>query len=170
MTNRDDVFHFEETAAPRLRRYARGLCAGYPAAEADDLVQAALERLGPSLIGPSPRGSGDGAPQPAQARVAAYRALTDLARQKLRGPAPPRGAPSHAPIVDALAELPFDERVALLLVALEGLSYEDAANVCGATRETTVARLIRARAALSGLDLRPANGARRAGGHLRVVK
>ncbi len=164
MTKKDDVFHFEETAAPLLRRYARGLCAGCGAAEADELVQTALDRIAPSLRELDAR-----APEAAQAKIAAYRALTDLAREKLRGPAP-RPSPRHAPIVDGLAELPFDERAALLLVALEGLTYEDAANVCAGARETIVARLMRARAALSGLDLRPANGPRRAGGHLRIVK
>jgi RNA polymerase sigma-70 factor (ECF subfamily) len=166
MTRKDDVSHFEETAARVLRRYARGICAG-ATEEADALVEIALARVASRLHGFDMRESQSG-----ETRVAAYRALTDVARRK--GDIAPNVSRHHvAPgIMDALAELPFEERAALLLVSLEGLSYDDAARATGSTREATLERVMRARDFLSHLDLCPVTGARRASGHghLRVVK
>jgi RNA polymerase sigma-70 factor (ECF subfamily) len=49
----------------------------------------------------------------------------------------------------ALAKLPPDQREALLLVGAEGLSYEDAANICGVAVGTIKSRVNRARSRLA---------------------
>ena len=49
----------------------------------------------------------------------------------------------------ALAQLPFDQREALLLVAAEGFSYDEAAQICGARVGTIKSRINRARTRLS---------------------
>ncbi|WP_363350237.1 sigma factor-like helix-turn-helix DNA-binding protein [Methylocystis echinoides] len=151
---------------PALRRYARALCAGAGQALSDELVQSALQSVGARIRARELR--------PAdldEARVEAYAALTAMATKRLA--AAPRTAPRQPPIVQGLAELSLDDRAALLLVALEGFGYDAAARIVGAPRETLLARLTRARAALAADGLRPPSvdtGARRAAAHLRVVK
>jgi RNA polymerase sigma-70 factor (ECF subfamily) len=49
----------------------------------------------------------------------------------------------------ALAKLPFEQREALLLVAAEGFSYEEAAQICGAQLGTIKSRINRARSRLA---------------------
>jgi RNA polymerase sigma-70 factor, ECF subfamily len=49
----------------------------------------------------------------------------------------------------ALGKLPADQREALLLIVAEGLSYEDAAHVCGVPVGTIKSRVNRARARLA---------------------
>jgi RNA polymerase sigma-70 factor (ECF subfamily) len=51
----------------------------------------------------------------------------------------------------ALAKLPATQREALLLVAAEGMSYDEAAQVCGVAVGTVKSRVNRARAALAQL-------------------
>ncbi len=51
----------------------------------------------------------------------------------------------------ALAKLPLDQREALILIVAEGLSYEDAARVCGVPVGTMKSRTFRARARLAQL-------------------
>jgi RNA polymerase sigma-70 factor (ECF subfamily) len=51
----------------------------------------------------------------------------------------------------AIDRLPDDQREALLLVVLEGMSYQDAASVLGIPAGTLMSRLGRARAALRAL-------------------
>src|SRR4051794_33858556 len=51
----------------------------------------------------------------------------------------------------ALAKLPVDQRKALLLIAAEGMSYEDAAQVCGVAIGTIKSRTFRARERLAQL-------------------
>jgi RNA polymerase sigma-70 factor (ECF subfamily) len=56
----------------------------------------------------------------------------------------------------ALAQLSFDQREALLLVGAEGLSYEEAARICGTNLGTIKSRINRARVRLAELlDLSP---------------
>ena len=166
MSQKGDLFQKIEAATPALRRYARALCCGAGSAAADELVQAAIEQAAAKVRAREPS---DGA----AARHCAYRALTALAREKCVGLAATIASPRQPAVDRALADLPFEERASLLLVVLEGFSYDAAARIADSPREAFVARLMRARAALSLLDLRPtapSDGARRAGGHLRVVK
>jgi RNA polymerase sigma-70 factor (ECF subfamily) len=51
----------------------------------------------------------------------------------------------------ALAKLPYQQREALLLVGAEGLSYEEAAKVCGTHLGTIKSRVNRARTRLAEL-------------------
>ena len=51
----------------------------------------------------------------------------------------------------ALAKLPPDQREALLLVGAQGMSYEEAAEVCGVPLGTVKSRVNRARTKLAEL-------------------
>ena len=135
---------------PRLRRYARALVGDRAAA--DDLVQDTLER--------------------AWAKLHLFRQGTDLRAwmftvmhnvhvNQVRAARPTdaleddmpelaqRAAQGDALLVRdlerALAALPAAQREVLLLVALEDLSYEEAANVLGIPIGTVMSRLARAR-------------------------
>ncbi|MGA8171173.1 MAG: RNA polymerase subunit sigma-70 [Methylocystis sp.] len=168
MSQKEELLQNIEAATPALRRYARALCIGAGSAAADELVQTAIEQAAAKI-----RAKEAGTSDAATARHCAYRVLTALGRDRSAGvsePAPPSRPPA---VAQALAELSFDERASLLLVVLEGFSYDVGARIADAPREAFIARLMRARAALSSLDLRPhapTDGVRRAGGHLRVVK
>jgi RNA polymerase sigma-70 factor (ECF subfamily) len=54
-------------------------------------------------------------------------------------------------MLKALAKLPVEHREALLLIVAEGLSYEEAARVCGVPVGTMKSRTFRARAGLAQL-------------------
>lgn len=145
-----------EATVPALRRYARALTRN--ADRADDLVQDCLERAIRKRRLFSPTG-------PLQAWL--FRILINLWRNDLRFERR-RGAhvpidslasePSVAPAQPgriALAEmsraidgLPDDQREALLLVVLEGMSYQDAASALGIPAGTLMSRIGRARSAL----------------------
>ncbi|MEF3367123.1 sigma-70 family RNA polymerase sigma factor [Methylocystis sp. 9N] len=56
---------------------------------------------------------------------------------------------------DALQKLPLDQREALILVAASGLSYEEAAEICGCAPGTMKSRVNRARNRLSELMSAP---------------
>jgi DNA-directed RNA polymerase specialized sigma24 family protein len=168
MAQKEDLFQQIEAVTPALRRYARALCSGAGAAFADDLVQTAIERAAVQIHSKELRAGDRDA-----ARLGAYHALTALARDRLRAAGAMRPSSRQPAIAQGLADLPFEERASLLLVALEGLSYDAAARAAGAPREALLTRLMRARAGLASLDLRPqapSAGARRVGGHLRLVK
>ncbi|HYL49286.1 MAG TPA: RNA polymerase sigma factor [Stellaceae bacterium] len=142
---------------PRLRRFARGLTGS--AVEADDLVQAACERAlsRAHQFQPGTRfdswmfrivqtvwidqlrareirrtesedeALGTGTDEPAR-RVEARMALREVQA--------------------AIAVLPAEQRLALLLVTVEGLSYREAAEVAAVPVGTIMSRLARARMAL----------------------
>lgn len=168
MGKKDEFFETLETSTPGLRRYARALFAGVGPTTADEFVHSAIQNLAAQLRAREVRAANEG-----DARVRLFRVLTDLAARKMRSGVGPRPSARYPAIVHGLADLPFDERATLLLVVLEGFGYDDAARIMGATRETTVARLMRARGVLSGLDLRPRaapDGPHRTSSHLRVVK
>jgi len=154
-------------AIPALRRYARALCAGAGASVSDNLVQSALQSVGARIRARELRPADQG-----EARIETYGAITAIAARKVANASRP--AQRHPPIVHGLADLALDDRAVLLLVSLEGFSYDAVARIVGAPRETVLARLRRARAALSGEGPRliaPADGGpRRAASHLRIVK
>ena len=168
-----------ETLTPGLRRYARaltGLGNG-----ADEIVQATIMRT----LEEERRWRDD------ELKTRVYATLTQIHRQRqraqavrrqgegaaMRGGAPGKPGSRREAISKALDVLATEEREALLLVVLEGFSYQEAAEIIGAPKATLVARLMRARAGLAaaqGVEPR-SRGARSAtqrsaAGHLRVVK
>ena len=140
--------HGIEASIPALRRYARALTRD--AETADDLVQDTLVR---ALRSEHLFHGGD-------IRSWLYTILTNLNRNRLRSlarrpiisPIDDNDAPDAAgpeagsrDIERALAELVEDQRTALLLVVLEGLSYREVAEVQGVPIGTVMSRLARAR-------------------------
>ena len=140
-----------EATIPALRRYARALTRDGDVA--DDLVQDTLVR---ALRSEHLFHGGD-------IRSWLYTILTNLNRNRLRSlarrpmlsPLEENDAPDMAgpeaggrDIARALATLVEDQRAALLLVVLEGLSYREVAEVQGVPIGTVMSRLARARAQL----------------------
>ena len=137
-----------EAAIPALRRYARALTRDGDIA--DDIVQDTLVRALRSqhLF------------EGADVRAWLYTILTHLNRNRLRSLARrPSLSPIHNDVSDfagpelgsrdierAIAGLGEDQRSALLLVVLEGLTYREVAAVQGVPLGTTMSRLARARA------------------------
>jgi RNA polymerase sigma-70 factor, ECF subfamily len=141
-------FHHDiEAAIPALRRYGRALTRD--AETADDLVQDTLVR---ALRSEHLFYGGD-------VRSWLYTILTNLNRNRLRSlarrpmltPIEDNDAPSAGPeaggrdIERALALLVDEQRTALLLVVLEGLTYREVAEVQGVPIGTVMSRLARAR-------------------------
>jgi RNA polymerase sigma-70 factor (ECF subfamily) len=137
-----------QAAVPALRRYARALTRD--AELADDLVQDTLVR---ALRSEQLFHGGD-------IRSWLYTILTNLNRNRLRSlarrptitalddnDAPDMAGPEAGgrDIERALATLVEDQRAALLLVVLEGLSYREVAEVQGVPIGTVMSRLARAR-------------------------
>jgi RNA polymerase sigma-70 factor (ECF subfamily) len=137
-----------EVSVPALRRYARALTRD--AELADDLVQDTLVR---ALRSEHLFHGGE-------VRSWLYTILTNLNRNRLRSLA---RRPAHMPIDDndapdmagpeaggrdierALGTLVDDQRTALLLVVLEGLTYREVAEIQGVPIGTVMSRLARAR-------------------------
>ncbi len=182
MTFRDDL----DLYTPRLRRYARGLVSGQPAAMAlaDDLVRATLASR--AQIGLVARWL--------DLEVGLYALLTQIHRDAVRtgslgacrtietghfcagGVARPERTGGPAASVDkisrALAGLALEEREALLLVAVEGFSYARSAHILKVSRRVLVARLSRARGAISRSLYTPVpmRSGKPRPAHLRVVE
>jgi RNA polymerase sigma-70 factor (ECF subfamily) len=147
-----------EASVPALRRYARALTRN--ADRADDLVQDCLERAIRKRCLFSPTG-------PLQGWL--FRILINIWRNDLRFerrrgdlvPIDSIAEPSVAPaqpgrvalseMSRAIDRLPGDQREALLLVVLEGMSYQEAAQALGIPMGTLMSRIGRARAALRAL-------------------
>jgi RNA polymerase sigma-70 factor (ECF subfamily) len=136
-----------QTAIPALRRYARALTRD--AETADDIVQDTLVR---ALRSEHLFHGGD-------TRAWLYTILTNLNRNRLRGlarrpvltPIKDSDASTNGPesggrdISRALDDLAEDQRSALLLVVLEGLTYREAAEIQSVPIGTVMSRLARAR-------------------------
>jgi len=138
-----------QAAIPALRRYARALTRDVEVA--DDLVQDTLVRALRS----------EHLFQGEEVRSWLYTIMTNLNRNRRRALArrpilmplddeDVAGAPAtqagSRDIERALASLGEDQRAALLLVTLEGLSYRETAEVQGVAIGTVMSRLARARA------------------------
>lgn len=145
-------------ALPRLRRYATAWLGN--AAAADDLVGEVIERA---------LAQADPSEEPQRAHVRLLRLLHDVHQdgpRRARHDAPlglyslsrelPEAArgddgPRMEALADAIEQLSNEHREALLLVALEGLSYRDVADVLGLPLGTVMSRLAGARAELLAL-------------------
>ncbi len=157
---------------PHVRRYAYSLTGSR--ADADDLLQATVERL-----------LRRGAPADADLRKWSYRVCKNLWIDEIRarrvrtdavsegkidivdridGERAVLGAISLAEVNRAMDALPDDQRAALALVAVEGLSYAEAAEALEIPIGTIMSRISRARAALAQFfaspDAESAEGAR----------
>ena len=160
-----------EACVPALRRYARALTRNVDLA--DDLVQDCLERAIAKRGLFRPTGP---------VRAWLFTIQLNLYRNALRTshrrgeqvdiasvpefptPAPQPGHLALAEMARAIETLPLEQKEALLLVALEGLPYREAANILQVPIGTLMSRLGRARAALRVLTGTPAEP------HLRTVK
>jgi RNA polymerase sigma-70 factor (ECF subfamily) len=153
---------------PRLRRFARGLTGS--AVEADDLVQAACER---ALARTHQFQAGTRFDswmfRIVQTVWIDQLRSRDTRRTENEDAAINMGSDESVRRVEArmalgevqaaMDTLPSDQRVALLLVTVEGLSYKEAADVAEVPVGTIMSRLARARIALlakleSGVALR----------------
>jgi RNA polymerase sigma-70 factor (ECF subfamily) len=175
----NDMLRIIEPMIPSLRRYARALVGSH--ATADDLVQDCLERAVSRWH--QRRGDGD-------ARPWMFTILHNLAVNQFRQAAA-RG--SHLSIDDAdenalcleavqekrllyndvllkLAALPDEQRSVILLIAVEELSYADAARVLDIPVGTVMSRLSRARERLQQEVEGRANGASRKIAQLRSIR
>jgi RNA polymerase sigma-70 factor (ECF subfamily) len=70
---------------------------------------------------------------------------------RLRAPPEQHGKCDVQDMLGALTKVPVDQREALLLIVAEGLSYEEAAQVCGVATGTIKSRVARARERLAKL-------------------
>ena len=154
-----------EAAIPALRRYARALVRNRDTA--DDLVQDCLERA----LARRADWRGEG---PLQAWL--FRILLNCHRDQLRRqpdaghlvsvddmapePARPGGQDGHMALAEvgaAIDRLPVDQRRALLLVALEGMTIHQAALALEIPAGTLMSRIGRARSALRTMTGRDDN-------------
>jgi len=138
---------------PRLRRYARALT--HNAAWADDLVQDTLERALRRRWMFRMQGS-----LPSWLMTILYRLyLNDAARSRKQETVgeelpEPAGAVDHGWQIDmqrALARLSVEHRAVIVLVGLEQVSYQEAADILGVPAGTVMSRLARARSQLRAI-------------------
>ncbi len=161
MTVLDEI----EAAIPALRRYAHALVRDR--ARADDLVQDCLERA----VAKRHAWRGDGPVQAWLFRIMLNR-YRDLVRAAPRPghliavddlphePARTGGQEAHLDLVEvhaAMGRLPDDQRAALLMVALEGRTFDEAATILAIPKGTLMSRIARARASLRALTGRGAD-------------
>ncbi len=144
---------------PKLRAFATSLC-GDPV-QADDLVQETLVRAISNRDRFEP-----GTNMGAWLFTILRNQFHSEFRKRRREVADPDGAyadqietpPAQVPHLElkdlqhALLSLPPEQREALLLVGAEGLSYDEAAAICGVSPGTIKSRVSRARARMSGLQ------------------
>lgn len=142
---------------PRLRRYAYALTgSGH---DADDLLQATVERM-----------LSKGVTAPVEVDKFVFRVCRNIWIDEIRSRKVRAAVPLEEPgaqeqsfdgeravmgklalmeVGDAMEELPEEQRAALSLVVLEGLSYAQAAEVLETPIGTIMSRIARARAALA---------------------
>jgi RNA polymerase sigma-70 factor (ECF subfamily) len=144
---------------PRLRRFARGLTGSV--ADADDLVQAACER---ALARQHQFQEGTRFDSWMfrivqtiwidQIRARDVRKEdAEVPEERLGSDEPVRRVEARLALEEvrrAVGALPPDQRTALMLVTVDGLSYKQAAEVVGVPVGTIMSRLARARIALQG--------------------
>ena len=155
-----EMIRLVEPLIPALRRYARALMREQ--ASADDLVQDCLER---AISRWHQRRQEDDARSwifailhnlamtrlRREARRPVHVALDDADAANLAFAAPQEDGLRHRDLLNALAQLPDEQRTVLLLVTVEELSYSDAAQVLDVPIGTVMSRLSRARERLARL-------------------
>ena len=145
---------------PRLRRYARSLLRDRDAA--DDLVQDSLERALSRMeswtTGDSPRRwlftimhhLFVDQLRRAKRHVQALTMMPETIDARATPPQQPDKVAS-AEVLSALQQIAPERRAALTLVAVEGFSYADAANVLGIPAGTLMSRIARGREELRAI-------------------
>lgn len=149
-----EMMKLVEPLIPALRRYARMLSKDRSAA--DDLVQDCLERLFTrwhlrrpdeelkawvfTILHNLAMNHFRRA-----ARHARHMPLDDVDEAALSLPAPQESTVTHAQVLAAIDHLPDDYRSVFLLIAVEELSYAEAASVLDVPIGTIMSRLYRAR-------------------------
>ena len=159
---------------PAMRRYARALL--HDVTAADDLVQDALEKA----ISRWHQRRDDSGTRAWLFAIVHNLAVNRMRQARRRGPhlemddAPPAslGQPAeqedglrHTDVMRCVDALPEDQRAVLLLVAVEGLSYAEAAKVLAIPSGTVMSRLSRAREKLMSIMDKPVTAS-----YLRRVK
>jgi RNA polymerase sigma-70 factor, ECF subfamily len=143
---------------PRLRRFARTLARDPH--DADDLVQIAVERalVRSDQLRPDSRLSSwmfgilrnawidENRTRGRRNRIFAPEALGENV-----GDASSETHTEVLSVQDAMARLPEEQRIAVSLVLVEGLSYKEAAEIMGVPVGTLTSRLARGREALAGM-------------------
>lgn len=158
MTRRDGIIDELVALMPRVRRFALGLTGN--TADADDLVQDAFARAFTNL---------DKWREGTRLDAWVFRLTRNLFLNQIRSGKVRQGylrtvqleemsrhdRPPHAEtrmeladVLAGVARLPEEQRTVLLLVAVEGLSYAEAAEVTGLAVGTVTSRLSRARSQL----------------------
>ncbi len=155
---RDDLL----AAIPKLRAFAISLCGR--SARADDLVQETLTRAWANIASFEP-GSNMVAWLYTILRNEFYSEFRKLRREvadtdghyaaRLASRPTQEGHMQFQDFRIALAKLAHDHREALILVGASGLSYEEAAKICGCAIGTMKSRVNRARARLGELLQEP---------------
>ena len=156
-----------------LRRYARSLTRD--SSDAEDLVHDALVRAYERRTSFRPGGNmrawllsilhntfidGVRSRRSEAARVAESARMGETALA-----APQEHSVRLSQVRDAFMALPEEQRATLHLVAIEGLSYQEAADALGIPLGTLMSRIGRARAALRAME----EGAPARGSHLKIV-
>jgi RNA polymerase sigma-70 factor, ECF subfamily len=145
---------------PRMRRYARSLLRDRDAA--DDLVQDSLERA----LSRMERWTTGDSPRRWLFTIMHHLFVDQLRRAKrhvqavtmmpetidaLATPAQQPDKVASTEVLSALQQIAPERRAALTLVAVEGLSYADAANVLGIPAGTLMSRIARGREELRAI-------------------
>ncbi|ATQ44521.1 sigma-70 family RNA polymerase sigma factor [Caulobacter mirabilis] len=145
---------------PRLRRFGRALARD--AADADDLVQITLERAlarreqwqpGSRLDSWTMRIMKNAWIDEARSRSRRRLVAVDGDAEAVADPgtASPAQRDAALAVTQAMSQLPEEQRLAVALVLVEGLSYAEAAEVLEIPAGTLTSRLVRGRVALMGL-------------------
>jgi RNA polymerase sigma-70 factor (ECF subfamily) len=174
----NDILLFVEPMIPALRRYARGLMRD--ATAADDIVQDCLERV---VVHWNKRRNQD--PRTWVFTILHNVAINSLKQSARRGAhldfdEIKEGALARRPaqedgllqqdILDAISQLPEEQRGVVLLVSIEDMSYAQVAAVLAIPIGTVMSRLSRARERLRQLLEHPDRSADRQVTHLRRIK
>lgn len=143
---------------PRLRRFALSLTRNAPAA--DDLAQATVERAIVNLDKWQPGTRLDSwmyriahnlfrnEARNRSARDEKHGAIQAESDQSLDGVRAAEARLEFSAVNAAISQLPSEQRQALLLVAVEGRSYQEAAEITGASVAAVTSRIARARETL----------------------